>query len=58
MKRNALFTYNIFKIMEKRESIKESELKEQVVKPVEELNKGQQRPTSRSERFEIGWVLW
>jgi WD40 repeat protein len=55
---NGVFTFSILEMMEKRESIKVSELKEHVGKRVEELTNGQQRPTSRSETLEFDWEVW
>ena len=54
---NGVFTYSILEALNKYPSIKISELKKIVGERVEQLTKGLQQPTSRSEVMVVDWSL-
>ncbi len=56
--KNGVFTYSILELMQQKQSITVSELKEKVGNRVIELTKGLQKPTSRSENIEFDWRVW
>lgn len=55
--KNGVFTYCILEALNKYPSIKISELKKMVGERVEQLTKGLQKPTSRSEVMVVDWSL-
>jgi WD40 repeat protein len=55
---NGVFTYSILELMKTESSMTVNRLKELTGKRVEELTKGLQKPTSRSENMEFDWRVW
>ncbi|MBL0233872.1 MAG: caspase family protein [Chitinophagaceae bacterium] len=56
--KNGVFTYCILEAMEKKKTMKISEIKKIVGQRVEELTNGLQKPTSRNENIAVDWELW
>ncbi len=56
--KNGIFTYSILEAMNANSSMKISELKKIVGERVEQLTKGLQKPTSRSESIVVDWEVW
>ncbi len=56
--KNGVFTYSILEAMNKYPTMRISELKKTVGERVEQLTKGLQKPTSRSETIAVDWNLW
>lgn len=56
--KNGVFTYSILEAFQQNHMLKVSELKNKVIKRVEELTKGLQKPTCRNETISIDWQIW
>lgn len=55
---NGVFTYSILQSMEQQPVMYINELKRRVVRTVERLTEGLQRPVSRSETIRHNWRVW
>ena len=55
---NGVFTYAVIEAMNKYPTMKLSELKRVVGQRVDEITKGQQKPTSRNETIAVDWEVW